>query len=303
MGGRRKFSFEEVRDTFEKRGCKLLETEYINDRTPLRYVATCGHERLSTYNNFRHGKGDLCRDCRYAANGAKRSLGESVIRAAFENEGCRVLNSGFRRNTDPVRYIALCGHENELDYNHFVNQRSGRVCNKCSKSIAYQIDFVRECFEQEDCELLESSYRNCKTPMRYIAQCGHESLITFDVFLNCPNAAKRCRNCHKHTYHENPSDRNLTAAKTWRKMVYDRDGYECRACGSHGGELNAHHLSAFDSSPDLRFDVSNGVTLCPKCHVRFHSKYGFGGNTPEQFTEWLEGNTEVTAESKKSAAP
>lgn len=303
MGGRRKFTFEEVSSAFEKRGCKLLDTEYTNDRTQLRYIAQCGHERTSTYNNFSRGKGDLCPKCRRASNGRKKSLGYEVIRDAFENEGCIVLNDGFYRNTDAVRYIALCGHENVSDYSHFVGQKLGRLCNKCSKSIRYELDYVRECFEQEDCTLLETEYKNCKTPMRYIAKCGHESSITFDAFLNSDGATKRCRDCHKHTYHEVPSDRNRTASKVWRKAVYERDGYNCRKCGSHGGDLNAHHLSAYDSDPKGRFDVSNGVTLCPKCHTAFHLVYGFGGNTPAQFEKWLSGNTEVTTETKESVAP
>lgn len=289
MGGRRKFTFDEVSKTFTGRGCKLLDTEYVNDHEHLRYIAVCGHERTSTFNNFRNGKGDLCAACRRSSNGRKKALGYELIKAAFETEGCVVLNDDFYKNTDRVRYIALCGHENETDYSHFVGQSSGRVCRTCSKSVLYKYDYVREAFEQEDCELLEVEYVNCKTPMRYIAKCGHESVITFDTFLNTPKAAKRCRDCHKHTYHEVPSDRDRTAAKTWRRAVYEKDGYSCLACGSHGGDLNAHHLAAYDSSPEKRFEVENGVTLCPACHIKFHSIYGFGGNSPEQFFEWLQG--------------
>ena len=302
MGGREKFTFDKVRETFEKRGCKLLSTEYLNDRTPLRYIAKCGHERTSTFNNFYRGKGDLCRACRYVSNGRKKALGEDIIRAAFEAEGCKVLNSGFYRNSDPVRYLALCGHENTTDYSHFVGQKAGRVCNKCSKSILYQYDYVAECFEQNDCVLLETEYKNCKTPMRYIAQCGHESQITFDAFLGGKHR-KRCKNCLKIKYHEFPIDRNRSASKVWRKAVYERDYYTCVKCGKHGGDLNAHHIESYADAPDQRFEVSNGATLCPSCHIRFHQRYGFGGNTAQQFREWMEGNTEVSAGIKEPATP
>lgn len=303
MGGREKFTLEFVRKTFEERGCKLLETEYLNDRAPLRYIARCGHERTSTFNNFVRGKGDLCRACRYKSNGERRRFDKGVIREAFESQGCKVLGISGEGELAVVRYIAQCGHENTTDYSHFVYQKTGRVCAKCSKSIRYQLDYVRECFEACDCVLLETEYRNCKTKMRYIAQCGHESTITFDALLNSKGAALRCRNCHKHTYHEEPIDRNRTASKTWRKAVYERDGFNCVACGHHGGDLNAHHLAAYDNNPELRFSVENGVTLCPTCHIKFHSTYGFGGNTPEQFREWLEGNTEVSAGTKEPATP
>ena len=303
MGGRPKFTYEYVCKTFEMRGCKLLETEYKNDRTPLRYIAQCGHERTSTFNNFVRGKGNLCAACRHKAVGDAQRLGVDEIRLAFEREGVRVLSVDGEKATSPVRYVALCGHENVSDYAHFVHQGAGRVCRSCSKSVRYELDYVRECFEAKDCELLEPVYVNCKTKMRYIAQCGHESMITFDALLNAPNAALRCRRCHRHTYHEVPIDRNRTASKTWRKAVYARDGYTCRVCGKHGGDLNAHHLDAYDSAPEARFSVSNGITLCPACHIRFHSKYGFGGNTAAQFQEWIAGNTEVITENKESVTP
>lgn len=303
MGGREKFTLEFVKKTFEERGCKLLETEYLNDRTPLRYIAACGHQRTSTFNNFVRGKGTLCRACRYKAIAKRRSIGEDVIREAFEREGCRVLSISGGTEDSPVRYIARCGHENTSDYGHFIYQNVGRVCAKCSKAIRYQLDYVRECFEEKDCVLLENAYVNCKTKMRYIAQCGHESTITFDALLNSKGAALRCRQCHKHTYHEVPLDRNRTASKVWRKAVYQKDDYTCVACGHHGGDLNAHHLAAYDDNPDKRFSVDNGVTLCPPCHIKFHSVYGFGGNTPEQFQEWLEGNTEVSTGTKEPVTP
>ena len=303
MGGRPRFTFDYVQQTFKEKGCTLLETEYVNARTPLRYIATCGHEHANNFGNFYRGKGMLCPQCRRKANGIKERLGYERIKSEFESAGCRVINDDFQKQTDPVRYIALCGHENVTTYMKFHDGKSGRLCRKCSKSVLYEYDYVREQFELHDCELLEETYINCNTPMRYIAQCGHESTIKFSYMMNNPHAVLRCRDCHKHTYHEEPIDRNRTASKVWRKAVYEKDSYNCVACGHHGGELNAHHLNAYDNNPDERFEVKNGVTLCPSCHIRFHSQYGFGGNTKEQFEEWLKGNTVVSAENKGSATP
>lgn len=283
-----RWTLDRAKALFQSRKCELLETEYRNDRTPMRYIAQCGHEHQISLNNFKNGKGNLCRHCRIRENAKKESIGGQKIRQYFEQAGCKVLSGSAYRTTDKVEYIALCGHINRMDYRHF-RLGGGRLCAKCSRSIRYELDYVRECFEQAGCVLLETEYINCKTPMRYIAQCGHESSISFDVFLNAPNASKRCRACHKHTYHENPVDRNLTEAKRWRKAVYIRDSFTCVACGRHGGDLNAHHLDAYDTFPDKRFSVENGVTLCPACHIKFHQQYGFGGNTAEQFQNWLKG--------------
>ncbi|MDE2097621.1 MAG: HNH endonuclease [Patescibacteria group bacterium] len=59
----------------------------------------------------------------------------------------------------------------------------------------------------------------------------------------------------------------------WRKAVFKRDGFKCQKCGDdRGGNLRAHHIKPFSKFPDLRFEVSNGITLCHQCHELEHFK-------------------------------
>lgn len=61
--------------------------------------------------------------------------------------------------------------------------------------------------------------------------------------------------------------------KRWRFDVFARDGFKCQDCGdARGGNLHAHHLKPFADFPELRFEVSNGLTLCRKCHKKRHAK-------------------------------
>lgn len=55
----------------------------------------------------------------------------------------------------------------------------------------------------------------------------------------------------------------------WRKAVLDRDGKKCTECGDKGS-LHAHHIQHYSVVPELRFDVSNGTTLCRNCHSEKH---------------------------------
>lgn len=59
--------------------------------------------------------------------------------------------------------------------------------------------------------------------------------------------------------------------KEWRKAVFERDGYLCQECGFHG-YLHAHHIKGYAHHPDLRYEVSNGVTLCKNCHKTKHGE-------------------------------
>lgn len=64
---------------------------------------------------------------------------------------------------------------------------------------------------------------------------------------------------------------------------FERDNYTCQTCATRGTELNAHHKNAFDLFPEERFKLDNLTTLCKSCHDSFHSLFGRGKNTEEQF--------------------
>ena len=69
---------------------------------------------------------------------------------------------------------------------------------------------------------------------------------------------------------ENRIIRNSQKMQIWRNDVFERDGYKCQKCNKIGGKLNAHHIKRFSEYPELRFDASNGITLCRSCHILEH---------------------------------
>ena len=61
--------------------------------------------------------------------------------------------------------------------------------------------------------------------------------------------------------------------KLWRLGVFARDDYTCQNCGARNGNgkaviLHADHIKPFALFPELRFELSNGRTLCVSCHKK-----------------------------------
>lgn len=62
--------------------------------------------------------------------------------------------------------------------------------------------------------------------------------------------------------------RKSWTAREWRRQVLERDGHKCVRCGSLGPKFHVHHIVPWKKSIKLRFEVSNGQTLCASCHAK-----------------------------------
>ena len=103
----------------------------------------------------------------------------------------------------------------------------------------------------------------------------------------------KCGSLHPN-YNPNLTDEDRTVKrhtledKAFRLSVFERDNFTCQKCGDNrGGNLEAHHILNHWKHKNLRYDVDNGITLCKKCHIEFHKKFGYKENNFEQMVTWL----------------
>lgn len=74
--------------------------------------------------------------------------------------------------------------------------------------------------------------------------------------------------------------------KEWGKSVKNRDDWKCVICGSTE-RVNAHHLIVRENH-ETKFDINNGLTLCPKHH--FFCRKVSAHNNPLGLWLWIEKN-------------
>ena len=72
----------------------------------------------------------------------------------------------------------------------------------------------------------------------------------------------------------------------WSKAVRKKAGNKCEVCGIEHDKLNAHHIVG-RRNLRLRWELYNGVCLCPGCHT---FKTNSAHQNPEWFHYWLEEN-------------
>jgi len=72
-----------------------------------------------------------------------------------------------------------------------------------------------------------------------------------------------------------PERQSKYARSAWKelaKSILKRDNYTCQQCGNTKGNYNVHHIKEWSRFPKLRFEPTNLITLCIKCHKKEHSK-------------------------------
>ena len=75
--------------------------------------------------------------------------------------------------------------------------------------------------------------------------------------------------------------------KDWMKAVFERDGFTCLVCKSKTNKLNTHHIANYADNKDKALNTENGVTVCNKCHRKFHKIYGNKKTNVSQWQEFL----------------
>lgn len=68
------------------------------------------------------------------------------------------------------------------------------------------------------------------------------------------------------------NSRKYLQTQLWANDIRTRDNNRCFVCGSTQ-QLQVHHIYGVKDYGFLFSDISNGITLCEKCHCKYHQLY------------------------------
>ena len=221
----KKLTFEYVKQYFESQGCKLIEKEYINNRTDMRYLCKNDHLCKVNFGAFKFGRG--CAKC----TGNKKHIFEDVQKY-FKEHGCKLLATEYKNNSTPMKYECKCGNK-ECKIS-FANFKKGERCIECSGCKKHTYEYIKQYFEDHDCELKEKEYINCKTLMKYRCDCGNDKWkITFNNFKygqRCPECRGGIRLTFEYVYNYF-KEHNCELLETEYKNSKTKMKYRCD-CGN-----------------------------------------------------------------------
>lgn len=185
------------------------------------------------------------------------------------------------RNTDWVQVCPDCQHERTISYAQAYNIKKNK-CTKYCKPCAINLGIIK---------VNTSKITNLNSENQKKATIGRtgikrpsssKSMSYLNLFnsevLNTEESKIKQRNAKLGKFGEKSNrwdggktqDRRLAMSrdeyKQWRLSVFTRDNYTCTMCLVHGGKLQADHIKEWCNYPELRYELSNGRTLCEPCH-------------------------------------
>lgn len=187
-----KLSFKTVKNLFESRGYELLETEYINAKTPMRYICPKHRDKgvqTITVDKLKYGG----HGCKYCGKSVRLTFDE--VKRNFEECGYELLETEYVNANTPMRYICKKHKDKGVQTTTAGRLRAGGRCMYCAGHPKPTYDEVKAEFAKHDYELLESGYINARTPMRYICN-KHKNSGEQKICLDSLRRGHGCPACN-----------------------------------------------------------------------------------------------------------
>ena len=194
-----KYSFDYIREKFSARKLLLLEKNYPDSKTPLRYKCNeCGYKGQLRFNDLSNGSG--CRRCGIVRRSSRQKLDFETFKKEMCQRGIDVLSRKYVNSVSKLQLkCAKCQRCWRATANDLRNGGAG--CPRCGhkragEKLAYTSEKVTAALAKQQITLL-SSYERSQKPIRVcFERCGHKVWRTWNEIqrgVGCPKCAPNAR--------------------------------------------------------------------------------------------------------------
>lgn len=307
--------------------CHLLSKTYINIDTPLELQCQCGKTFYRKFSKIKKGSflcrtcsiNERSKKQRLNLEKVKEIISQhgcEYISGDYVNVTSKLnikCGCGEIFQKDLLHYLR--------GQNHCPN--CGKQ-NLRKKKTIYTYEMVKEILGTRGYKIDQNYYKNCYTPIKCVCPNGHKTTIKLSHFLVNHSGCKQCANDNlKGASHWNYKggeseviDYLRKQIKGWKRNIAIKYNGQCFLTKSKK-DCVVHHLVGFNviiketceelglpmkrklsdyTKNDLkrlvdgvlsRHTTNVGVLLQRKVHNKFHSLYGKGNNTIDQFVEFV----------------
>ena len=172
----KRLSLDDLQVRLNQYGCSYLSGTYRNQKSVIRILCACGHERgirANSLNNTAYPFSGLCEKCSKNASSRKQmfTVTELAILAnAFDLE---LLSDSYEGNTVPLQFKCRCGREFSASWNA-VAQNGQTRCKVCSRAVSKGEKAVSDWLDAHGVYYV---------PQKRFLDCGGRRPYPFDFFL------------------------------------------------------------------------------------------------------------------------
>ena len=268
-----RYDIEYIKSEIEKTGCKYISGEYENNKSKLYLQCKCGNKFYKSWGKFMSGQ-DRCPDCgKELVRESKRKYNPENAKEILSQYGYIMVGS-FINGATKVECICRNKHKCFITVSQLVgNRHTGCIqCQRESRKGEGHPNY------KGGISMLDDDIRK--------SLCGWKDDIRELYNHKCPiTHTDKIDTVVHHLYSLSSIYNDVINELNINIKLHD-------TIANNG--LSENDKQIIIDSVLKKHTNEIGILINKDIHVAFHKQYGYGGNTPEQFDEFLRNNYSLT---------
>lgn len=208
MLNKSKYTYDDVREYIESKGCKLLSDKYVNNKTILKIQCGCGEIFNRSFQDFKNKNRYTCQFC------SGNKLRYKDVKKYIESKDCELLSTDYRNASTKLHIRCKCGNDYYTAFGTFKKDKQWQ-CQKCGDKLRvermknrdidvagfYTLNKVKTIIgNNSNTKVLSNEYINCFEKLNLLCECGEvfkqnfshiKNKINNNLQIKCPKCMKR----------------------------------------------------------------------------------------------------------------